>query len=50
LELRRGADPHGVPVNAALAAVYGQLGLRSLADQARGRAALTRARHFSRSA
>jgi tetratricopeptide (TPR) repeat protein len=48
LEQRRGADPHGVPVNAALAAVYGQLGLPSLADQARSRAALTRARHPSR--
>jgi tetratricopeptide (TPR) repeat protein len=45
LELRRSADPHGVPVNAALAAVYGRLGLLSLADQARSRAALTRARH-----
>jgi hypothetical protein len=49
LELRRSTDPYGVPVNAALATVYGQLGLRSLADQARGRAALTRARHPSRS-
>jgi hypothetical protein len=48
LELRRGADPNGVPVNTALAAVYGRLGLRSLADQARSRAALTRARHPSR--
>jgi tetratricopeptide (TPR) repeat protein len=45
LELRRSADPHGVPVNTALAAVYSQLGLLSLADQARSRAALTRARH-----
>ena len=45
LELRRRADPCGVPVNAALAAVYAQLGLADLADQARGRAALTRARH-----
>ena len=48
LELRRRADPHGVPVNDALAAVYAQLGLGSLADQARSRAALTRARHPSR--
>jgi hypothetical protein len=45
LELRRRADPYGVPVNTALAAVYGKLGLSSLAEQARGRAALTRARH-----
>jgi hypothetical protein len=45
LELRRNADPHGVPVNEALAEVYGKLGLGSLADQARSRAALTRARH-----
>jgi hypothetical protein len=45
LELRRRADPYGVPVNTSLAAVYDQLGLRSLANQARGRAALTRARH-----
>jgi hypothetical protein len=50
LELRRGADPHGVPVNTALAAIYGRLGLRSLADQARSRAALTRARHPPRDA
>jgi hypothetical protein len=48
LELRRSADPYGVPVNTALAAVYGRLGLDSLADQARSRAALTRARHPSR--
>jgi hypothetical protein len=45
LELRRSADPNGVPVNAALAAVYSKLGLDVLADQARGRAALTRFRH-----
>ncbi len=45
LELRRGADPHGVPVNAALARVYDDLGLTALAVQARGRAALTRVRH-----
>jgi hypothetical protein len=45
LELRRSADPNGVPVNAALAGVYAELGLTTLADQARGRAALTRVRH-----
>jgi hypothetical protein len=45
LELRRSADPNGVPVNTALAAVYAELGLASLAEQARGRAALTRFRH-----
>jgi hypothetical protein len=45
LELRRSADPQGVPVNTALAQVYGQLGLPSLGDEARSRAALTRARH-----
>ena len=45
LELRRLADPTGVPVNIALAAVYEQLGLRQLAGRARERAALTRARH-----
>ena len=45
LELRRSADPNGVPVNTALADVYGKLGLSSLAEQARSRAALTRARH-----
>ncbi|HEY2465452.1 MAG TPA: tetratricopeptide repeat protein [Steroidobacteraceae bacterium] len=50
LELRRGADRNGVPVNTALAAVYGRLGLLSLADQARSRAASTRARHPSRGA
>jgi len=50
LELRRSADPNGVPVNTLLAGVYAQLGLNSLADQARSRAALTRARHPSRDA
>jgi len=45
LELRRMADPHGVAVNTALAAVYGRLGLPALADQARARAVLTRSRH-----
>ena len=39
LELRRTADPDGVPVNTALAAVYRPTRLRrSLADQARSRA------------
>jgi hypothetical protein len=45
LELRRQTDPDGVPVNTALAAVYTELGLPALADQARTRAARTRARH-----
>jgi tetratricopeptide (TPR) repeat protein len=45
LELRRQADPDGVPVNRALAMVYAELGLPELADQARTRAARTRARH-----
>ncbi|MGA2187371.1 MAG: tetratricopeptide repeat protein [Steroidobacteraceae bacterium] len=45
LELRRIADPGSVPVNCALAEVYGRLGLPQLADRARGRAASTRARH-----
>jgi hypothetical protein len=45
LELRRIADPGGVPVNCALAEVYGRLGLPQLADRARGRAASTRSRH-----
>jgi hypothetical protein len=45
LELRRNADPNGVPINRALAEVYAELGLNSLAEQARGRAALTRSRH-----
>lgn len=47
LETRRSADPGGAPVNAALAEVYAQLGLPLLAEQARSRAALTRARHAS---
>jgi hypothetical protein len=47
LELRRHADPDGVPVNSALASVYGGLGLTALAEQARGRAALTRRRHMA---
>jgi hypothetical protein len=45
LELRRGSDPDGVPVNLAIAAVYARLGLQDLAAQARARAARTRSRH-----
>jgi hypothetical protein len=45
LELRRAADPQGVPVNTALAAVYDELGLPALARETRARAAATRARH-----
>jgi len=45
LELRREADPQGVPVNMALAGVYLDLGLPALAEQARARAAATRSRH-----
>ncbi|MGB6309837.1 MAG: hypothetical protein WBF89_18790, partial [Steroidobacteraceae bacterium] len=45
LELRRHADPNGVPVNRALAALYAKLGLRELSDRARERAVLTRQRH-----
>jgi hypothetical protein len=45
LELRRAADPDGVPVNTALACVYAALGLATLADEARGRVAAARARH-----
>ncbi|HXA35964.1 MAG TPA: tetratricopeptide repeat protein [Steroidobacteraceae bacterium] len=45
LERRRMADPNGVPVNAALAAVYANLGLPQLAKQASARAELTRSRH-----
>lgn len=45
LELRRRADPNGVPVNTALAAVYAKLGLQELADQASARVVLTRERH-----
>ena len=45
LEQRRGHDPDGVPVNAALDTVYRKLGLPGLAQQARVRAALTRAGH-----
>jgi predicted Zn-dependent protease len=45
LELRREADPHGVPVNMALADIYLDLGLPELAEQARARAAATRSRH-----
>jgi tetratricopeptide (TPR) repeat protein len=45
LELRRMADPEGVPVNAMLAGVYTRLGLPVLAEQARGRAMRTRSLH-----
>jgi hypothetical protein len=45
LELRRGADPDGVPVNSALSGVYSKLGLADLAEQSAVRAALTRSRH-----
>jgi hypothetical protein len=44
LELRRAADPEGVPVNTALGTVYTDLGLPALARAARARAAATRAR------
>lgn len=50
LEQRRVHDPDGVPVNTALAAVYRDLGLPALAQQARVRADLTRARHAYRAA
>ncbi|MDE1150380.1 MAG: tetratricopeptide repeat protein [Azospirillaceae bacterium] len=45
LELRRGFDPEGVPVNRALAKVYDHLGLPTLAQRAAGRAAATAAAH-----
>jgi len=45
LELRRLSDRDGVPVNAALAFVYEQLQLPTLAAQARKRAEATGARH-----
>ena len=45
LELRRRADPDGVPLNTALSVVYTELGLPALAEQARARAASTVARH-----
>jgi hypothetical protein len=38
LELRRGADPNGAPLNRSLAEVYDKLGLPHLAQQARIRA------------
>ena len=44
LELRRHHDPEGVPVNRALAEVYGRLRLPGLAAQALARAAHTEAR------
>ncbi|MEE3624511.1 tetratricopeptide repeat protein [Nitrospirillum sp. BR 11752] len=45
LELRRGHDPDGVPVNRALAQVYDALGLPSLAQQAAARARGTAEAH-----
>ncbi len=45
LELRRQADPDGVPVNRALASVYGRLDLPAQAEAALRRAAATAARH-----
>jgi tetratricopeptide (TPR) repeat protein len=45
LELRRVADPHSVPINTALAELYAELGLSTLAEEARMRAAMTRSRH-----
>jgi hypothetical protein len=48
LEVRRGADPDGVPLNQMLASVYSRLGLPALAEQAHNRAAATRARHAPR--
>jgi tetratricopeptide (TPR) repeat protein len=45
LELRRAADPQGVPLNTALGEVYAELGLTTLSREARLRAAATRARH-----
>jgi hypothetical protein len=45
LELRRAADPQGVPLNTALGEVYAELGLLALSKEARLRAAATRARH-----
>jgi tetratricopeptide (TPR) repeat protein len=47
LELRRHADPDGVPVNMALADIYGRLGLPQLAERARARAVHTRTRYGS---
>jgi hypothetical protein len=38
LELRRGFDPDGVPVNRALADIYDRLGLPTQAAKARARA------------
>ncbi len=45
LELRRQADPDGVPVNRALASVYRRLELPAQAEAAQRRAASTAARH-----
>ena len=47
LEVRRRADPDGVPVNEQLGAVYAHLGLPELAARARARKAATRTRHPS---
>ncbi len=47
LELRRMADPNGVPVNWSLALLYTRLGLPALAEQARARADFTLSRHPS---
>jgi hypothetical protein len=41
LELRRGYDPDGVPINRALARIYAGAGLSALAAQAEGRATQT---------
>ncbi|WP_419728379.1 tetratricopeptide repeat protein [Lichenicola sp.] len=45
LEMRRGFDPDGVALNRILAGVYDDLGLPTLAAEARARAALTMSRH-----
>jgi hypothetical protein len=45
LELRRVADPEGVPVNSTLAYVYAALDLPEQAERARARAASTQSRH-----
>ena len=45
LEIRRGFDPDGVPLNRILADVYDALGLPTLAGEARDRAAAARSRH-----
>jgi hypothetical protein len=45
LERKRWADPHSVPINRALAAVYTDLGLSAPAVEARTRAAAALSRH-----